>query len=108
MDHSAITSLAQQYHLATTTSLGKINFRLTKASQYLAQFRRNVRYIPGKMHFVPDSLSRMATDGDDPGDQATDELGYLAADGAFRLQNVEGDLRVGSHSSRVNEERRRI
>lgn len=50
----------------------------------------------------------MATDGDDPGDQATDELGYLAADGAFRLQNVEGDLRVGSHSSRVNEERRRI
>lgn len=32
---------------------------LIRASQYLSQFRLDVRYIPGRQHIVPDALSRL-------------------------------------------------
>ena len=37
-----------------------MNTRLVRASQFLRQFRLDVRHKPGKEHIVPDALSRLA------------------------------------------------
>ena len=57
-DHSATLSIARQTTL-TTSSTDKLNLRLIRASQYLSQFRLDVRHKAGKLHFVPDALSRL-------------------------------------------------
>jgi hypothetical protein len=58
-DHAAVTAIARQRRLATTESLECLNLRLAKASLYLQQFDIDVRYRPGKLHLVPDALSRL-------------------------------------------------
>ena len=57
-DHSAATFIAKQTSL-TTVSIVKPNLRLIRASQYISQFNLDVRYRPGKIHLVPDSISRL-------------------------------------------------
>ena len=57
-NHSAITSIAKQTSLLSSNT-NKLNNRLIRASQYLAQFDIDVRYKPGKHHLVPDVLSQL-------------------------------------------------
>ena len=39
----------------------RINVRLIIASQFLSQFRLDIRHNPGKEHIIPDALSRLAS-----------------------------------------------
>ncbi|PNS18780.1 hypothetical protein CAC42_5319 [Sphaceloma murrayae] len=72
-DHAATTSIAKQTSL-TSSSVDKLNNRLIRASQYLSSFRNlDIRYRPGRVHVVPDALSRLTAqsnevvkDDDDP------------------------------------------
>ena len=58
-DHSAIVALARQTHLTTTVSTDRLNLRLTSAAAYLNQFEIELLYKPGRIHIVPDALSRL-------------------------------------------------
>lgn len=62
-DHAGTTSIATQTSL-NSSSTDKLNNRLTRASQYLSQFRNlKVLYKPGREHVVPDALSRLPAPG---------------------------------------------
>ena len=60
-DHSATVSIVRHISLSSS-SVDKLNLRLIRASQYLSQFRLDIRYKPGKQHIVPDALSRPISD----------------------------------------------
>lgn len=57
-DHAATLAIARQTTL-TTSSTDKLNLRLIRASQYLSQFRLEIRHKAGRLHLVPDALSRL-------------------------------------------------
>ena len=75
-DHSATVGIVQQTTL-TTSSVDKLNLRLIRASQYLSQFRLDVRHRPGKQHVVPDALSRLLTVTNYEGGEPTSPDGTL-------------------------------
>ena len=60
-DHSAILDIMRQSSITSTTSTLRLNVRLVRASQFLRQFRLEVRHKAGKEHIVPDALSRLAS-----------------------------------------------
>ena len=60
-DHSAIVDIMRKSSITATTSTVRMNTRLVRASQFLRQFRLDVRHKPGKEHIVPDALSRLAS-----------------------------------------------
>ena len=39
----------------------RLNLRFVRASQFLQQFKLDVRHKPGKEHIIPDTLSRLAS-----------------------------------------------
>jgi hypothetical protein len=51
-DHVAVKHVAHATSLNKTTSPERANMRLIRASQYLSQFRLDVRYKPGKENVV--------------------------------------------------------
>jgi hypothetical protein len=57
-DHVAVRHIAHSTSLRTS-SPERANMRLIRASQYLSQFRLDVRYRPGKANVVVDALSRI-------------------------------------------------
>ena len=58
-DHSATIGIVRQTSL-TSSSVDKLNNRLTRASQYLSQFGKlRLVYVPGREHILPDALSRL-------------------------------------------------
>ena len=59
-DHAATLGIVKQSSL-NTVSTEKLNLHLIRASEFLQRFRLNVRYKPGKVHFAPDALSRLAS-----------------------------------------------
>jgi hypothetical protein len=77
-DHAAVTAIARQRRLTTTESLEGLNLRLAKASVYLQQFTLDVRYRPGKLHLVPDALSRLHPKSIPEKDLQTDMLNDVA------------------------------
>ena len=60
-DHSAIIEISKQKLITATTSTMRMNVRLIRASQFLSQFRLDIRHKPGKEHIIPDALSRLAS-----------------------------------------------
>ncbi|SLM41474.1 reverse partial [Lasallia pustulata] len=86
-DHSAITSIARQTTLSSSNT-DKLNNRLIRASQYLAQFNINVRYKPGKHHLVPDALSRLPVEGSNT-DQTLNILNGLTEVEALLVTAIE-------------------
>jgi len=64
-DHVASVGIATQTSLTTTTSTDKLNLKLVRDSAYLSQFRLQVVYRPGRIHIVPDALSRLKAYGKD-------------------------------------------
>jgi hypothetical protein len=78
-DHAAATSIAKQVHLSSANT-DKLNLRLIRASQYLSQFDLDVRYRPGRIHLVPDALSRLLhgmeiANKEKPDDNVLDNVG---------------------------------
>lgn len=59
-DHAATLGIVKQTSL-NTVSVEKLNLRLVRASEYLQRFRLDVKYKPGRSHFMPDALSRLAS-----------------------------------------------
>ncbi len=57
----------------------RLNLRLVRASQFLQQFKLNVRHKPGKEHIVPDALSRLASANTGQVDPHHSELDVLFA-----------------------------
>jgi len=57
-DHVAVRHIAHSTTLKTS-SPERANMRLIRGSQYLSQFRLDVRYTPGKNNIVADALSRL-------------------------------------------------
>ena len=75
-DHAAVTDIARQTSLKST-SVDKLNNRHVRASQYLNQFPNlQVLYKPGREHVVPDALSRLQAPDDvtKPEDDVLEEL----------------------------------
>ena len=71
-DHAAAVGLSNQTSLTTTICTDKLNLKLVRASAYLSQFRLRVIYRPGKIHLVPDALSRLhGTPNDRPDNEET-------------------------------------
>ncbi len=60
-NHLAIIDILQQSSITSTTSTMRLNLRLVRASQFLQQFKLDVRHKPGKEHIIPDALSRLAS-----------------------------------------------
>lgn len=60
-DYSAIIDIFQQSSITSTTSTMRLNLRLVRASQFLQQFKLEVRHKSGKEHIVPDALNRLAS-----------------------------------------------
>lgn len=88
-DHSAATVIANQTNLSTASS-ERLNLRLIRASQYLSQFDIDVKYRPGKIHLVPDALSRLLRDTTTPPNiSLLDELTIPEAEFAFTVTLVE-------------------
>ena len=55
----------------------RMNLRLIRASQFLQQFRLDVRHKPGKEHIIPDVLSRLASTNVGCSDASHTELDAL-------------------------------
>ena len=99
-DHSAILDITKQSSIVSTSSTMRMNVRLVRASQFLRQFRLDVRHKPGKEHIVPDALSRLASmnhgkECSDPGYSELDALygtscSLVAMSPEFRKRLVEG------------------
>ncbi len=60
-DHSAIIDILQQSSITSTSSTMRLNLRLVRASQFLQQFKLDIRHKPGKEHIIPDALSHLAS-----------------------------------------------
>ncbi len=60
-DYSAILDILQQSSVTSTTSTMRLNLRLVRASQFLQQFKLDIRHKPGKEHIIPDALSRLTS-----------------------------------------------
>ena len=55
----------------------RLNLRLVRASQFLQQFRLDVRHKPEKKNIVPDALSRLANANSSSTDARHSELDAL-------------------------------
>lgn len=60
-NHSTILDIVKQKPIVFTTSTMRLNVRLIRVSQFLRQFRLNVRHKLEKDHIVLDVLSRLAS-----------------------------------------------
>ena len=73
-DHSAILDILQQSSITSITFTMRLNLRLVRASQFLQQFKLDVRLKPGKEHIIPDALSRLASANVGQADPSYSEL----------------------------------
>jgi len=66
-DHSATIAIIKQTSL-TTSSTDKLNTRLIRASQYVSQYTNelDIRHKPRKVNLIPDALSRLLYNRNDP------------------------------------------
>ena len=64
-----------------------MNVRLVRASQFLRQFRLDVRHKPSKEHIIPDALSRLASTNHDAASSKDDD--YSELDVLFTTTLVE-------------------
>ena len=55
----------------------RMNLRLVRASQFLQQFKLDVRHKPGKEYIIPDALSRLASTNVGCTDPSYSELNAL-------------------------------
>lgn len=55
----------------------RLNLRLVRASQFLQQFKLEVRYKPGKKLIIPNALSRLASSNTGHADPQHSELDVL-------------------------------
>ena len=62
-DHAATPGIVKQTKLVSSAS-DKLNLRLTNASTFLSQFTMDVHHKPGKLHVVPDALSRLSNEAE--------------------------------------------
>lgn len=76
-DHLSIIDILQQSSITSTTSTMRLNLRLVRASQFLQQFRLDVRHKPRKEYIIPNALSRLANATPTPTDPYYSELDAL-------------------------------
>ena len=68
----------------------RINFRLVRASQFLPQFRLDVRHNSGKEHIISDALSRLASTNIGCSDLSHFELNALFTYNAILVEIYPG------------------
>ena len=88
-DHSAILDMMKQTNIVTTSSTVRNNNRYVRSSQFLQQFRLDVRHKPGKEHILPDALSRLASLNNNNTDDHRYELDGLCTNALFSATMVE-------------------
>ena len=94
-NHSAILDIMRQSSITSTTSTMRINVRLVRASQFLRQFRLDVRHKPNKEHIVSDVLSRLANSKSMlPEDHSKLDVLYACATQAVSCGNVSSNDNV--------------
>lgn len=92
-DHRAIIGLKNQTtDIVNTTALSSKNKRLVRAMEYISQFSVEVYHKPGRLHIVPDALSRLprktlTTPPDAPG-----ELDVLPGDSEETWQSIDANF----------------
>ena len=85
-DHGAALGIAKQTTLSTS-STDKLNLRLICASDYIQRFNITLRHKPGKMHIVPDALSRLSTSNSEDKLGAEGELDVLFTTALVEMSN---------------------
>lgn len=76
-DHSANIRIASSISLSSSDS-DKMNLKLVRAAMYLQQYPNlEIVYKPGKLHIIPDALSRLPSFAEEP---VEDSLEALHAD----------------------------
>ncbi|KAL2017178.1 hypothetical protein VTK56DRAFT_2498 [Thermocarpiscus australiensis] len=82
-DHASTKGIVEQSNL-DTSSTDRANRKLINASIYLSQYDLKVYYLPGRLNFVPDALSRLKALQDQPerkeGDVILDNIWFAFAE----------------------------
>ena len=99
IDYSAILNIMRQSSITSTTSTMRMNIRLVRASQFLRQFRLDVRHKPNKEHIVSDVLSRLANSKSMlPEDHSKLDVLYACATQAVSCGNVSSSDNVSLYA----------
>ena len=85
-DHGATLEIAKQTTLSTS-STDKLNLRLIHASDYIQRFNIVLRHKPGKMHIIPDALSRLPTTNTEDKLGAEGELDVLFTTSLIKMSD---------------------
>ncbi|GAW26152.1 hypothetical protein SAMD00023353_2201730 [Rosellinia necatrix] len=65
-DHRSIIGLTNHKDIVNSTALSNQNLRLVRAMEYISRFTFTVLHKPGKLHIIPDALSRLPTVTESP------------------------------------------
>lgn len=87
-DYGATLGIATQN---TLTSTDKLNLRLVRASDYIQRFDLELRHKSGKQHIVPDALSRLVSDNENPPPHSEGELDALLTVACLRKPSADLD-----------------
>jgi len=80
-DHKAIIGLTKHKDLVNSTAMSNKNLRLIRALEYVSKFAVTVLHKPGKLHIIPDALSRLESeDGSNQNKTAEGGLDLLPDD----------------------------
>ncbi|RYC55019.1 hypothetical protein CHU98_g11190 [Xylaria longipes] len=78
-DHRAIIGLTNHKDIVNSTALSSKNLRLIRAMEYISRFTFSIMHKPGKLHIIPDALSRLPT-ASEPEPERESDLEFLPDD----------------------------
>lgn len=76
-NYSIIINILQQSLITSTTSTMRLNLRPTRVSQFLQQFKLDIRHKLGKKQIIPNALSCLTSANSLPTDARHSELDAL-------------------------------
>ncbi|KAF2971329.1 hypothetical protein GQX73_g2213 [Xylaria multiplex] len=81
-DHRSIIGLTRHHNIVNSTALSNKNLRLVRAIEYISRFTYTVLHKPGRLHIIPDALSRLPvlSSDDNAAPEAEGDLEFLPDD----------------------------